>query len=185
VSASHDSRNNSCVSALGSCLRRFCGWPQPRAQSSSTQTLVSIRRSTKLYFHRFCIPWTGRADMTDHLTPSLNQTGASSPDPEQTSELGSSSSSLAPSKASFAFSAKLRQRGAQVVTAIRSLTNSCGFSLLGRGHHVNRTDLVSQLLSSPWLLILDPQEGIGLSRLSRRAYTKCQTPCFALLWNPP
>jgi hypothetical protein len=63
--------------------------------------------------------------MTKHLVQDPGQTGDSPPALEHTLGPVSSDSSLAPSKASSALSSRLRRHGDKVVSALKSLTNSC------------------------------------------------------------
>jgi hypothetical protein len=63
--------------------------------------------------------------MNEHLVQDPSQTAGSTPGREQTQDPVSSNCSLAPSKSSSALSAKLRRQKIKVVTALKSLTNSC------------------------------------------------------------
>jgi hypothetical protein len=63
--------------------------------------------------------------MTEHLVQHPSQTGDASPGLEHTPDPDAGNCSLAPSESSSALSAKLRRHGVKVVTALKSLTNSC------------------------------------------------------------
>jgi hypothetical protein len=70
--------------------------------------------------------------MTEHLVQNPSQTGDTLPGLEHTPDPDAGNYSLAPSKSSSALSAKLRRHGVKVVTALKSLTNSCRAALLRR-----------------------------------------------------
>lgn len=63
--------------------------------------------------------------MTEHLAQDPGQTGDSRPGLENTPGLVSGHSSLTPAKSSSTLSSKLRRHGVKVVSALKSLTNSC------------------------------------------------------------
>jgi hypothetical protein len=63
--------------------------------------------------------------MNEHLARDPSQAGDSSLGPENTPEVVSGGCYPASAKSSSTLSAKLRRQKAKVVTALKSLTNSC------------------------------------------------------------
>lgn len=63
--------------------------------------------------------------MNSHPARHSGQTGDSSPRPEHMLDGTTGDCALAPAKSCSALSAKLRRHGVKVVSALKSLTNSC------------------------------------------------------------